>query len=416
MVDEKELRNPHAKTAPKELVKELVKQLHEGKNPDEVKQTFRSLLKNIGPTQIAQAEEELVREGMPQEEIRRLCDVHLEIFKESLDQQKLELETDHPIYVFLEEHKLILQHVEELKASIQKVAAATGYESVKEELQKLKRIAKHLMEVENHNTREENVLFPYLEKHGIAEPPAIMWAEHNEIKERKKRLLTLLETRRQMAFQDFAKQLKDVGRYISEELSNHIYKENHILYPAALRTIPDPEWRDIRAQCDELGYCCFTPSYLKAPEPEAQTPAPKAAIGFGTGDLTPEELEGMLNALPVDVTFVDASARVRYFNKGEDRIFPRTEAVIGRKVQQCHPPKSLHIVDRVIEELKSGQRTSADFWINMKARMIYIRYFPVRNPRGEFLGIMEVTQDITDIQKIEGERRLLSEAESPSSP
>jgi PAS domain S-box-containing protein len=399
-------------TVPKDLVKDLIKQLHEGQNPDEVKQKFRDLLKNIGPTQIAQVEQELVSEGMPQEEIRRLCDVHLEIFKDSLDQQKLELETDHPLYVFMEEHKIILQHVEELKEIIRKVTGARGFENVKTELERLKHIAQHLMEAENHNMREENVLFPYLEKHGITEPPAIMWAEHNELKERKKRLLDLLATSDQLTFPEFVKQLKEVGRYISEELANHIYKENHILYPAALRTIQDAEWREVREQCDELGYCCFTPSYVRSGESEAEKPALAEAIGFETGDLTREALEGLLNALPVDVTFVDASDTVRYFNKAEGRVFPRTKAVIGRKVQQCHPPKSIHIVDRVLGELKNMKRKSADFWINMNERIIYIRYFPVRNHKGEFLGVIEVTQDITDIQRITGERRLLSEVAS----
>jgi hypothetical protein len=350
---------------------------------------------------------------MSREELKRLCDVHLEIFKESLDEQKLEVETDHPIYVFMEEHKIILQHVEELKAIILKIADATEFAKVQDEIHRLKHIAQHLMDVENHNTREENVLFPYLEKHGIAEPPAIMWAEHNELKEKKKQLLNLLESRDQMAFPEFAKQLEEVGHYLAEELSNHIYKENHILYPAALKTLHDTEWRAVREQCDELGYCCFTPSYLNAAETETATGTPtlNESVGFETGDLTPEELEGILNALPVDISFVDASDTVRYFNKAEERMFPRTKAVIGRKVQQCHPPKSIHIVNRVIEELKTGKRKSADFWINMNGKKIYIRYFPVRSHGGQYLGVIEVTQDITNIQKIEGERRLLSEAE-----
>jgi PAS domain S-box-containing protein len=395
----------------KKLVKDLIKQLHEGKNPEEVKKQFRNTLQKVSSTQIAQAEQELVKEGMPQQEIRKLCDVHLAVFRESLDKQKIELDVDHPIYVLMEEHNVILKYIEELKSIIQRVAGATSFDDVADEVDRLGHVAEHLMEVEKHNVREENVLFPYLEKHGVSEPPAVMWAEHNELKEKKKQLLKLSEIHGKIAFKDFAKQLTDIGGYITEALSSHVYKENHILYPAALQTIDDSEWGEIREQCDELGYCCFTPRYVKAEEgKEAQ--ASEGTIGFDTGSMTMEEVEGMLNALPVDVTFVDTQDTVRYFNKAEGRVFPRTRAVIGRKVQMCHPPKSIHVVSKVIDDLKNGRRSSADFWIDINQKKIYIRYFPVHGQNGRFLGVMEVTQDITDVKKIEGERRLLNETGS----
>jgi PAS domain S-box-containing protein len=395
----------------KKLVKDLIKQLHEGKNPEEVKKQFRNTLQKVSSTQIAQAEQELVKEGMPQQEIRKLCDVHLAVFRESLDKQKIELDVDHPIYVLMEEHNVILKYIEELKSIIQRVAGATSFDDVADEVDRLGHVAEHLMEVEKHNVREENVLFPYLEKHGVSEPPAVMWAEHNELKEKKKQLLKLSEIHGKIAFKDFAKQLTDIGGYITEALSSHVYKENHILYPAALQTIDDSEWGEIREQCDELGYCCFTPRYVKAEEgKEAQ--ASEGTIGFDTGSMTMEEVEGMLNALPVDVTFVDTQDTVRYFNKAEGRVFPRTKAVIGRKVQMCHPPKSIHVVSKVIDDLKNGRRSSADFWIDINQKKIYIRYFPVHGQNGRFLGVMEVTQDITDVKKIEGERRLLNETGS----
>jgi PAS domain S-box-containing protein len=137
----------------------------------------------------------------------------------------------------------------------------------------------------------------------------------------------------------------------------------------------------------------------------------KKNIDFEIGNLTKEEIEAILNALPVDISFVDAEDTVRYFNKAERRVFPRTKAVIGRKVQQCHPPKSVHIVNLLLDDLKKNRRKSADFWINMNQRKIYIRYFPVRNKEGKYMGCIEVTQDITDIQKIKGERRLLNEVQ-----
>ena len=130
-------------------------------------------------------------------------------------------------------------------------------------------------------------------------------------------------------------------------------------------------------------------------------------VVFETGEFSTKELEAVLNTLPVDITFVDKEDRVRYFSQSKERIFPRTKAVIGRKVQQCHPQKSLHVVEEILNDFRENKREEAGFWINMGGRLIYIRYFAVRDKAEKYLGCLEVTQDITDIKKIEGEKRLL---------
>ena len=123
--------------------------------------------------------------------------------------------------------------------------------------------------------------------------------------------------------------------------------------------------------------------------------------------LSTETLEAIFDALPVEMSFVDDTDTVRYYSKGDKRIFRRTPAVIGKKVQNCHPQKSLHKVEQVVSDLKAGKRDVAEFWIDLKGRKIYIRYFPVKDKAGKYIGILEVTQDITDLQKIDGEKRLL---------
>jgi PAS domain S-box-containing protein len=143
---------------------------------------------------------------------------------------------------------------------------------------------------------------------------------------------------------------------------------------------------------------------IEKPKAEA---APERTMQFETGILSREEVDNILNALPVDVTFVDKGDTVRYFNKVGKRIFVRTKAVIGRKVQQCHPQKSVHVVNKILESFKAGKKDVAEFWIQVGNRLIQIRYFAVRDKDGKYLGTMEVTQDITDIKKIEGEKRLL---------
>ena len=125
------------------------------------------------------------------------------------------------------------------------------------------------------------------------------------------------------------------------------------------------------------------------------------------GKLHINELIGMLNTLPVDITFVDSNDEVRYFNSPKGRVFPRGSGVIGRKVQNCHPKKSIDLVNKILDEFRSGERDVAEFWINLRGRLIYIRYFAVRDKDGKYLGAIEFTQDITDIKNIEGEKRLL---------
>ncbi len=396
----------------KRAIKDLIKQLHAGKKPEEMKENFKNVLKNIGPTEIARVEEELIKEGMPQEEVRRLCDVHLAVFRESLEKQKVGVSSGHPIHTLMEEHKIILQFLEKLRNVVEKVKQAGDFGSVGEEMKELKHISEHLMEAEKHYVREENVLFPYLEKHRITQPPAIMWAEHNELRGEKKKLHELVEKHKVLSFQDFVRQLGEVTLSITELLSSHIYKENNILYPAALRAITDEEWKEIRKECDELGYCCFTPEYVtRAATEEAGKGGPEKVlegfITFDTGSLSKGEIGAILDTLPVDVTFIDGEDTVRYFSRSKERIFPRAKAVIGRKVQQCHPQKSLHLVNRILNDFKNGHKDVAEFWIQKDGRTIYIRYFAVRGIDGKYLGCLEVTQDITEIQKITGEKRLL---------
>ena len=133
----------------------------------------------------------------------------------------------------------------------------------------------------------------------------------------------------------------------------------------------------------------------------------KRILQFESGSLSKEEAEAVLDSLPVDVSFIDKEDRVKYFNKTEGRIFVRTKAIIGRKVQLCHPQKSVHVVNKILEAFKTGKKDVAEFWINLNDRLILIRYFAVRDKNGKYLGTVEVTQDITDIKKIEGQKRLL---------
>jgi hypothetical protein len=238
--------------------------------------------------------------------------------------------------------------------------------------------------------------------------------DHKQIREKKRQLHELVEKWNTMRFPDFKRDLGEAAKPLCSLLPSHFFKENNILFPTALQVITSKEWEETRKEFDEIGYCPLTPPQLTAkPRIEAEKKetemrlAPEGMLQFENGKLTKEEIEAVLDALPIDITFVDKDDAVKYFNKAERRIFVRTKSVIGRKVQLCHPQKSVHIVNKIVESFKTGKKDVAEFWIKVNNRLIHIRYFAVRDENGKYLGTMEVTQDLTDIKKIEGERKLL---------
>lgn len=407
-MDRDDMTDESGEDEKKEALKNLIKRLHEGENPDDVKEDFKEFLKDVTPVDIAKIEEELINEGMSSEEVHGLCDVHLAVFRESLEQEKVLAPPGHPINILTEEHKSLLDYSREVGIIAKDLEEKGDFDSTADEMKHLDHIADHLRDSESHYVREENVLFPYLEKHGVTQPPAMMWMEHDKIREIKKSFYAILDTREGVAFDEFVTRLQAVGASLADMLSNHFYKENNILFPTALQVMNDSEWHDARRQFDELGYCCFTPEPTKMVAKEAEAPKVEVegTIPFETGSLTKEQIEAILNTLPVEITFVDDENVVRYYNETEERIFPRTKAVIGRNVQQCHPQKSIHLVNQILEDFRNGDQDVADFWIRCNGRMTYIRYFAVRS-NGDYLGCLEVTQDIEDIKKIEGSKRLL---------
>ena len=377
----------------KELIKNIIKRIHQGEDVKKLKEEFKDKLKGLNPLIIAQIEEELIKEGMKKEEIQKFCALHLAIFEEEIEETPILSEAGHPIYILMSEHRLLL-----------KLANEFYQEILKRSKERLEEIIHHFKESESHYLREENVLFPYLEKHGVTQPPAIMWMEHDMIRKVKKNIYQAFE-------KENWEELTEKAKELLEFLNAHFYKENNILFPTALNVIKKEEWSEIKKGFDEVGYCCFTPpeavrKELKEEIIIKEKEAKSFPINLETGSFYLNELEALLNTLPFDITFVDKDDTVRYFNQSKERIFLRTKAVLGRKVQQCHPPKSIHIVERILNDFKSKKRDVAEFWISHKGRFVHIRYFAVRDKNGEYLGCIEVTQDITEIKKLEGEKRI----------
>jgi DUF438 domain-containing protein len=263
-----------------------------------------------------------------------------------------------------------------------------------------------------HNKKEEDHLFPMLEQRGIPRsggPLAVMLQEHEQSRE----LLAELKP----AAQGYAegdtpgrRAFAAAFELYSDLLRNHYWKENDILYPMGRRAMSEADAQQVVAgiEATEAALGPDTRARYYALAEEIQK---LGGVGDLSANLIPEVLAAMLNTLPVELSFVDENDIVRYFSHEHlPKIFPRTRGVIGMPVQNCHPEKSLHLVDRILEDFKAGRREVAEFWIEMGGKHVYIRYFPVRGPDGRYLGCMEVVQDTTRIRALEGERRLLDDA------
>lgn len=393
-----------------ETIKKIIKKLHDGAEPKEVQSEYSEFLEEISTADISRAEEELIREGMPVEKVRKLCDVHIAVFQSQLEKNNDITPQGHPVNILMSEHNALLSISKEVYTLAKAIREPEHVSD--ENLAQLKHLVQQIKDSANHYLREENVLFPHLEKHGVTQPPAIMWMEHDQIRELEKNLFDIFGGTDKDILSQIAT-VEHLALSLNELLASHFYKENNILFPTALRVISEDEWPEVMHGFKNIGFCPFTPEFPDIfGHDEITTEAvetPKGLIRFDTGELSIEMLEGIFNTLPVDITFVDADDKVRFFSESGGRIFVRSKAVIGRSVQLCHPQKSIDIVNKILDDFRNNHRDSADFWIKMRERVIYIRYFAVRNREGKYLGTLEVTQDITEIQKLEGEKRLLDD-------
>jgi DUF438 domain-containing protein len=278
----------------KRMLKEMIKQLHDGAPPEQVKEKFKHVVEGTSAGEISRIEQELVKEGMPREELQRLCSVHLAVFAEQLQEDEIHLPPGHPISILIEEHRVLLQRAERLDVLVGMIEEACDMVYVGDALTELQSIAKEFVEAEKHYQREENVLFPTLEKHGISEPPRIMWMEHDRIREVKKGFRNLVENWNSMKYTDFKEQLSKTAKPLCSLLPDHFFKENNIIFPTALQEITNKEWTDVRKEFDEIGYCSFTPSQVivAMPATTAEKPKTEAALAgtfqFETGSLSNE--------------------------------------------------------------------------------------------------------------------------------
>jgi uncharacterized protein len=386
-----------------EQLKKLIKRIHSGLSLEKAKVQFKEEFGTVTTEEITSMEHSLIEEGMPLEEVQGLCDVHAAVFEGSIsDIHKAKDITDipgHPSAVLREENKRIQQLLdEEIKPYINQfdktslLMLTIGFE--------------RLSEIGNHYSRKENLLFPGLEKRGVTSIPKVMWGVDNQIR---KSIKEIISTLRQDGFNQ--KELTYFVKVTITKIEDMIMKEDNILLPLLSDTLSLYDWILADEGSDEIGY------FLEAPKvrwnnvdkdpiiKEEQENLDK--IGFDAGFLSQIEVNAILNTVPFDMTFIDAEGHVKYFTQGKERIFDRPKTIIGRHVNMCHPPQSVHVVDEIVNSFKSNKKDHEDFWIDFNKMFVHIRYYAVRDENGTYLGTLEVTQDIKPIRDLTGEKRLV---------
>jgi DUF438 domain-containing protein len=401
------------KSERQKMLKEIIKELHAGKNVDEVKAKFEEAVGDVTVAEISQLEQALMQEeGIPVSEVQRLCSVHAAIFKGSIEEihrsDKPEEQPGHPVHTWKLENREVDMLVNfKLQLHVDRFEKEDSDENKFKLLEDLNL----LLDLDKHYSRKENLLFPYLEKYGIDGPTKVMWGVDDAIRLAIKEAKAFL-----VEYYGNKNEVIAVLNHVIKEVTEMIFKEENILFPMALETLTEDEWVKIAAESDEIGYCLTSPQGVWKPvrhhlpiEGEVKKAEPADGyIRFETGIVSIKQLETLLNHLPVDITFIDENDVVRYFSHGKERIFARTKAVIGRTVQNCHPPQSVHVVEELLKDFKSGAKDVEDFWIPVKDKFVYIRYFAVRDENGTYMGTLEFTQNVAGIRALEGEKRILS--------
>jgi len=385
---------------------ERIKKLHlvfqailEGKNVKALYEKHLELINKCIPSDVVYLVHELAEQKIPMDEMKKGINKILNLLHKTIIQHPVSNPiSDSYLWVMQKNNTLMLQKLEELKPFIKQINQQNEFEKVKPEVA---RVLGELEKFDSYYAIKENVLFPKIEKH-LPEFRclSVMWSFHDDIRR------NLKVAQRELSGEQF--NLKAFNRLTGDLYFNMNaikFREEQILYPLAAEIISASELEACFAESIEIGFPYYQPK-IDLVTNTANTSI-EGKIDLGTGIVNAEQIKLIFNHLPIDITFVDENNKVRYYSTPPRRIFRRTNAILGRDVHNCHPPESVHVVEQIVEAFKAGRKDSASFWIDMKGEMLFIQYFAVRNDNRDYKGVIEVSQNITGIKKLDGERRLL---------
>ncbi len=384
---------------------EYVKGIQKGCNGTKLYQKYKEDIQQVRPQEVFEIFYFLLEEGTEPQEVLEFLDKVINVFYKSLSEYSWEKpQNDNFLLDLRLENEALVKRTEEIKNILKDKSI-----DLKEKKERLLPRIKELEKIKYHYSKKENILFPYMEKRmekfqGLK----IMWALHDEVRNQLKEVITILKDPKS----DEGQIHKAMGNLFFG-LLGMVKKEELILFPSASEVLSHREWYEMHKQSLEYEF-----SFIQKEDSEGEENQDTSyelvedlpgdfLIETETGELNLQQVILVFNALPLDLTFVDENNTVKYFTRPKDRIFPRSPAFIGRNVENCHPPDSVHIVNKIIESFRSGEKDTAKFWIELKGRKIFIQYFALRNQRRDYKGVLEVTQDITEVQNLQGQRRLL---------
>ncbi len=410
-----------------QLVKQILKEITMGADPEKLKQKYSEILREISPFEIAFIEQQLVREGIKPDDILKACDIHVDMFREYLAAQELEgVPEGHPLDLLIRENIEIMKTAEALSLYSSAIRNAENIAEKKRYLGIALGILVNLKDmIRKHYRKNQMLLFPYLEKRGIDVVPRVLWGREDQV---------LVETRKILSGKhetgEEIDKLAETLAKISMDITDIAFRENKILYPTAWVLLSEGEWVAIHELAKEFGYIVSTEKkwiprskpiypYMVAGEiPTDKLEKLPQEIKRAVGEITPddykvvrgddidletgflrrEEIINIFRHLPLELTYADSNDRVRFFTMSRlSKGFPRSKTIIGRKIGYCHPPRLEKYVMKNVELLKKQGLTSREFWTRMGGRIIRVLIVGVRNDKGEYLGTLEIVEDMTDI-------------------
>jgi DUF438 domain-containing protein len=416
-----------------ELVKELLKAVHRGESVNELKKRYSGVLSQISPVEIPLIEQQLVKEGISIDDILKLCDLHVELFREFLKSRELrDVPKGHPVDLFMKENEWVLKQAEALALYASALASAADEGSRKGYFEAVKRVLVELRKIRLHYRKIQMLVFPYLERRGIVAVPRVLWGREDQVIVKIRQLLEIM-SRVEAVDEASAKLVAEKALEIAREASELVFRENKILYPAVYALFSEGEWVAIAEIASEMGWLVdvgeveWRPSakpvlpyeidgrtspqqiealpqefrsmaLAKGVEPDNYSIKREGDVELSTGFLTPKEINAIFEALPLEVTYADRNDRVRFFSESRlGRGFARTKTILGRRIEYCHPPRLERLVRQTVDELKQGKAPYREFWTKLGDSIIRVLIVPVKGANGEYLGTIEIVEDMTEI-------------------
>lgn len=380
--------------------------IQDGGELEEAKKMFQAAFDQVDVAEITAAERELIAQGLDPRKIQYLCNVHADVFKGNIKENKENSEFEkpgHPVHTFKLENIVLKSLVNDALLP----DLAKWEKGDKGALSKLRQELKDLAKIHYHYARKETSMFPIMTKYGITAPPKVMWGVDDKIR----KLIgqaNLLISQKDINKVEVSKAIKETAH----EMLEMIFKEEEIMLPMIDEVASEEDWGNVKNEEEQIGYTLIQKPMNWKPKEKPKNDGPLSidklsslALNFAEGSLNLEQLSAILDLLPFALTFIDENDKVAYFGGGAN-IFPHSKNAIGNSVYSCHLPESVPRVKKIFDDFHQGKKDKYEFWFKPRhmGRYLYLQYFAVRKDN-KYLGCLEVAQDVTDIRNWKNEKK-----------